>query len=143
MSDNFFFAERIRAEEKYFDMSLSEIERTLLHHGRLECDCEHYIDRGGIFEIRLNLYTKSPLPISWSASLKLHRKRIDGIDYETRFKTTDQGGEWASGWHRHEWDRIAQSADRRKASTDRFQLWAAERSRVRDSCSVGTTYSLQ
>ena len=120
MSDDFCFTERIRTEEKYFDVSLSEVERTLTDSGRLECTCEHHVNGGGLFALKLNLYTRSSLPTSWSAALKLNRTRIDGIDHESRFRTADRHGEWASGWHRHQWDRTTRSAERHKCPLPGF-----------------------
>ena len=115
MSDAFRFAERVREEDKYFDVNLFDIELTLANTGSHEWYCEHYINADDPLVLRLNLSTKSRLSTSWSAALKLNRTRIDGIDHEPRFRTAPGHGSALSyGWHRHQWDRIEQSAERCK-----------------------------
>lgn len=117
--DDFCFAEQIRTEHKYFDVTLFEVLQFLLTEGCFQCSGEHFIDGGRFFVLQLNLYTKrAEMPTSWSASLKLRRQRIDCIDYEPRFKTN--GGRVANGWHRHEWDPNARSAERRKRPLESF-----------------------
>ena len=121
MSDAFRFAERLRGEGKYFDVSLPDIEFTLAERGRHEWYCEHYINGDAPLVLRLNLNTRSRLPTSWSAALKLNRMRIDGIDHESRFRTADgRDSELASGWHRHQWNRVEQSAERHKCPLPGF-----------------------
>ncbi len=114
--NDFRLVERIRAEEKYFDVSLREIEDALSAEGCFECACEHSADgRDDPLVLRFNLRTRrEDTPTAWTASLKLHGEPIDCIDWERRFRTADNGPANESGWHRHLWDADALSSKRRK-----------------------------
>ena len=116
MTNDFHLVERIRNEEKYFDVSLREIEQVLSADGCLEWVCEHYVNgQHDPMVLKLNLSTKRPdIPISWSAALKLHGIRIDCIDHEPNFRIADRSRVEESGWHRHLWDANELNADRRK-----------------------------
>ena len=119
--ERFHLADRVRKEEKYFDVSLGEIERQLSRAGAFESVCEHDTEDDSeavSLELKLNLYARSKITNSWTASLKLHGVRIDGIDYESRFETEE--GDPASGWHRHQWDDVEKSAEKRKLLLDGF-----------------------
>ena len=116
MRNDFRLVERIRSEDKYFDVSVREIEEVLSAEGCSEWVCEHYADgQDSPLVLKLNLSTKRPdIPISWSAALKLHGIRIDCIDHEHNFRTADKSGVEESGWHRHLWDETALNAERCK-----------------------------
>jgi hypothetical protein len=100
-------AERFRLADKYFDVSLAEIERRLDADGG-EYECRSEVDVLGedgapiAAELRLNINCRSAIRITWSVSIKLHRIRIDCIDHERRFPIGDRA--FGSGWHRHTWD---------------------------------------
>jgi hypothetical protein len=109
------YAGRIALDEKYFDVSRLEIRRLLLVKGRCELLTEHEFEIDGRTEtttLRLNIITRGESALSWSMSLKLHGIRIDGLDHEGRYKSSD--GSVGRGWHRHEWDADESSAERRK-----------------------------
>lgn len=117
-ADDFRLADRIRGEEKYFDISLQDVLIDLVTLGEVECTSEHYSGEDDPVVLRLNLHAKSEFPTSWTAALKLHHVRIDGIDYEPVFLTMD--GTLASGWHRHHWDANTLNADRDKRQLASF-----------------------
>jgi hypothetical protein len=58
--------------------------------------------------LRLNASCNNEDVRGWTISLKLHKERIDGIDWEPYFD--DQTGNKSSGWHRHEWDQRRRTA---------------------------------
>ena len=111
-------AERFRQAEKYFDVSLVEIERRLDGDGG-EYECRAEVEVAGVdgvpvaAELRLNITCKSSIWANWSVSIKLHKVRIDGIDYEPRFPMG--GGKFGAGWHRHSWDETASDCDNKQA----------------------------
>ena len=123
LPERFYLANHIRTEEKFFDVSSAEIGRQLESAGVFEAVCEHDTeDNDGetvSVELKLNLHTRSRNVNSWSASLKLHGIRIDCIDYENKFTTSD--GVLASGWHRHDWDVAGKSAEKNKISLNGFE----------------------
>jgi len=55
--------------------------------------------------------------LGWTASLKLHGKRIDGIDWHAKYKDPD--GNMRFGWHRHEFD-ISTRDDKFRVPVDGF-----------------------
>jgi hypothetical protein len=57
--------------------------------------------------LRLNVHCQSPVPEGWTLALKLHKIRIDGVDWEPKFDATDETQQ--SGWHRHQWNQKQQS----------------------------------
>ena len=122
LPERFYLAEQIRTEKKYIDVSLGEIGRQLesagVFDGVFEHDTEDDDGKTVSVELKLNLHTRSRNVNSWSASLKLHGIRIDCIDYENKFTTTD--GVLASGWHRHDWDAAGKSAERKKVPLNGF-----------------------
>ena len=121
MDKEFQFTDQIRAEDKYFDVSLSEVEHTLRQEGKYEWFCDHYVNGSDPLVLRLNMNTGSAYPTSWTAALKLKKTRIDGIDYEPIFKTADgRKGRRERGWHRHQWDTANNSAERCKHPLPRF-----------------------
>ena len=100
-------AERFRQAEKYFDVSLAEIERKLdADGGEYECRAEVEIlgvdEEPVAAELKLNINCKSSIWATWSVSIKLHKITIDCIDHEQRFPTG--GSTFGAGWHRHSWD---------------------------------------
>jgi hypothetical protein len=116
-SNNFFLVPQIVADRKYFDVSASEILRSLhARSGKFDLKAEHEtkdeynVDFRVI--IRLNVNCQSVMPEGWTIALKLHDERIDGFDFESVFDTAN--GSKARGWHRHQWDQRAQSAKRIK-----------------------------
>jgi len=76
--------------------------------GYVEYEQECSIDLGDGEEtfvpLKLNLTCMGSLVESWSASLKLHSKRIDGIDWHPRY--FDRYGVERNGWHRHDFDAV-------------------------------------
>jgi hypothetical protein len=119
----FDFVEQIRAAQKYFDVSRLELKRQLLVEGKCDVTGEHdVIDEANhsvTTELRLNIAARDDHPESWTVALKLHGVRIDGIDYEPRFRTID--GEIAHGWHRHQWDPDEEKAERGKVPIANFE----------------------
>jgi hypothetical protein len=113
----FHLVDQIVRIEKYFDVSRLTIEHILSTAGKYEIttDCELTDEDGTITaaELRLNIAAARPdIPSCWQMALKLHRTRIDGIDYEAKYTTID--GTIAHGWHRHRWIASEDSAERGK-----------------------------
>jgi len=112
MPSNLFpFAPQIIAEEKYFDVSRDQIVREL-QVGDAEFETEHqFVDDFGnemTAVLRLNMSCRNNYVRGWTISLKLHKERIDGVDWEPYFVGND--GNRKSGWHRHVWNQKLQSA---------------------------------
>ncbi len=113
----FDYVHKIRAADKYFDVSLQEIQRALLVQGKCDIYGEVDIeDENGLpvtASLRLNIAGGADRPLtSWSLALKLHNVRIDGVDHEFRFDMPD--GTFGHGWHRHQWNASDESAERHK-----------------------------
>lgn len=110
------YAEKIVADEKYFDIGRGDIVNLLVQKGECEFVTEHDVtDENGdttTTELKLNVATRAEMPECWSISLKLHGMRIDCIDYEGSYRTAT--GERASGWHRHKWSNAQDSAEKNK-----------------------------
>lgn len=106
----FHLVEQIRAEDKYFNVSRGELADKLGRDKYCEIVSEHETedtDRATVFPVlRLNLAVRGP---RWSASLKLHKIRVDGIDWHRTFDAPD--GSKASGWHRHGWNAAEHNAE--------------------------------
>jgi hypothetical protein len=122
MPDYFPVADRIREDSKFFDVSLPQIDRDMdSEGGEVEYETEHYLDdidgTEATIPLRLNLSCKSANVVGWTASLKLHGKRIDGIDWHARYR--DKEGNWQSGWHRHDFD-IGTRDDKFRIPVDGF-----------------------
>lgn len=115
-------ADKFRAAEKYFDVSLREIDRHLDAKGEVELTGEHEVadDDGESVAalLRLNINCRSKRSVGWTISLKLCKTRIDGIDRENSYDATD--GTKQVGWHRHVWDSRIQSAELSKAPVQGF-----------------------
>ena len=116
-SDYFFLVPQIVQSEKYFDVSIPEIFRAVsTPAGKFDRTEEHSVvdEYGGEYRmvIRLNVNCQSIVPEGWTAALKLHKWRIDGIDWESEFDAID--GSTGYGWHRRRWDQKARSAEKRK-----------------------------
>ena len=96
--------------------------RQLRTMGDLEIWAEHQFVDDFFTEhtalLRLNISCRNEYEKGWTIALKLHKERIDGIDWEPRF--IDSVGSVASGWHRHIWDRRHQNADSNKVSVQGF-----------------------
>ena len=120
MKNDFRLVERIRSDEKCFDVSLREIEEILDSKGCYELACEHHTNgQNSPLVLKLNLNTRRPdIPVSWSAALKFNGIRIDCIDHE--FRSSDKSYTEGLGWHRHLWDEVAQNADKKKHSLAGF-----------------------
>jgi hypothetical protein len=119
----FFLVPQIRAEEKYFDVSLQEIVRTVLTPaGKFDRIEEHTSkDEFGIdcrLVLRLNVNCQSKVPEGWTIALKLHNERIDGFDWESEYLAVN--GTTGRGWHRHQWSQQGQSAKYTKMPTQDF-----------------------
>lgn len=114
--------EQIRAEVKYFAVAQDRIERELASVGRCEVIAVHeFVDENGqqrAAELRLNMSGRVEYPHTWKVVLKLHKTRIDGIDFETKFTACD--GTIGHGWHRHRWNRAEDSAEREKVPVRDF-----------------------
>lgn len=122
--DYFFLVPKIITTAKYIDTSRDGIERRLNDEGgQIEYEWEEVIEddfhNEHFVPLQLNISCKAPLIVSWAISLKLHRIRIDGIDWHRRF--IDPNGEKQYGWHRHEFDAHEQTADHRRVPTDILQ----------------------
>jgi hypothetical protein len=108
----FHLVPEIREAEKYFDVSLDDIESEIFKNGEFDLECEQSLKlRDGttkFYNLRLNIKCNPKYPESWATALKLHATRIDGIDWEAKF-TVVQGDD-AKGWHRHEWNVAEQHA---------------------------------
>ena len=121
IQDYFFLAEKIRADSKYFDVSIEEILRHLENEGgKFEYKCEQVFEGfANPVPLRLNIRCKGPVN-SWTISLKLPGTirpiRIDCIDWEARY--TDVLGQSMYGWHRHMFDDKSKSAENLKASVE-------------------------
>ncbi len=104
---------RIVGSDKYFDISREAIERALAQTGKCEVTAVHDFkgDDGEeiAVDLKLNITARIDLPQSWSMSLKLHKIRIDCIDYEPVYDCID--GTKNSGWHRHCWNEKHESAE--------------------------------
>lgn len=118
--DYFFLVDKIRADSKYFDVSIDEILRELDDEGgRVEYECEHTpTGCQDSVPLRLNIRCRGPVH-SWTIAVKLHCIRIDGIDWEGRY--TDRDGQSRSGWHRHVFDDKSKSAENLKTSVEDFE----------------------
>lgn len=124
----FHLTERLRAADKYFDISHAEIERQLAAGGSCEVVWQHETaDENGDpvgAELKLNVNCKSSVWRNWSVSLKLHGIRIDCIDHESRFDAVD--GTVSTGWHRHSWDTTRRTAERLKVPLAGFgESWSS------------------
>ena len=76
--------EKIRADKKYFPISVEQIERDLNAVGHLDCFADYECDDEGSAigtRLRLNISAPTEMRSSWKMALKLHNTRIDGIDY--------------------------------------------------------------
>jgi hypothetical protein len=112
--DYFHLVAQIIAEDKYFDVSLAEIERQLDYSGKFRFESESLLDNEGTevtIPIRLYIgYTNGPE--GWSVALVLHNVRVDCIDWEAKYRGID--GNNQSGWHRHQWDHASKTCSDRK-----------------------------
>jgi len=122
MSSNFFaHTLQIVSELKYFDVSRDEILRQL-EAGDVEFESEHqFVDDFGnewSTVLRLNISCRNNWVRGWTISLKMHKERIDGIDWEPYFTGLD--GTRNFGWHRHVWSRKDQSAKAGKICVQGF-----------------------
>jgi hypothetical protein len=113
--------DQIRSERKYFDVGLGDLAGELERNRYCEVYSSHEtkdVDGSTVTAIlRLNLAKRR---YGCSAALKIHRWRIDGIDWERRFTQAD--GSQGCGWHRHEWDDRAQSGERLKIPLPGFDV---------------------
>lgn len=111
MPDYFHLVPEIRGAQKYFDISLNEIERQLGHSHKFRFDGELILEHDGEeLTIPVHLHISSTNGcMAWHVSITLHNRRIDCIDHEKTF--VSNAGNKASGWHRHIWDEGAQSCE--------------------------------
>jgi len=115
MPNNYFhLVPHIRAEGKYFDISLNEVERQLRHSNKFKFEGELVLDDDGEeATIPVSLHISSTNGCTaWTAAITLHSKRIDCIDWEKTYPSIEETKE--SGWHRHHWDVESQSCEKRK-----------------------------
>jgi hypothetical protein len=124
MPTNYFYlVQSIVAEKKYFDTSRREIVRQLEGKGEADFETEHlttddFLDQQSVI-LRLNIHCKHPNYVEgWTITLKLHNTRIDGFDWEPKFRGMDGGVH--AGWHRHVWDHRLESAERGKVPVSDF-----------------------
>jgi hypothetical protein len=118
--DHFFLVPTVVAAVKYLDISLNEIERILREeNGEFNFDWEHVVEDEFNNEItvvlKLNISCQQPMMVGWSIALKMHRTRIDGIDWHNAY--FDPHGDKQHGWHRHEFDQNTKSANNRRVPT--------------------------
>lgn len=109
MPDYFHLVPQIRGAQKYFDISLSEIERQLEHSQKFRFEGELTLEHDGeelTIPIQLNIGATNGCS-AWAMSITLHNERIDCVDHEKTFLSMD--GTKESGWHRHIWDTNAKS----------------------------------
>lgn len=123
MPSNLFpFTSTIVTEVKYFDISRDEIVRQLQAGGNVETETEHRFSDEFSNEftavLRLNISCKYEDARGWTISLKLHKERVDGIDWEPYF--IDQTGGKSFGWHRHVWNQKYQTAKSMKTPVQGF-----------------------
>jgi hypothetical protein len=124
MPTNYFsLVQRIVAEEKYFNISRSELVRQLEAEGEADIETEHHTSddyaNACTVVLRLNIHCKHPNYVEgWTIALKLHNTRIDGLDCEAKFFGTDEAIH--AGWHRHVWDHKMSSAEKRKTPVRDF-----------------------
>jgi hypothetical protein len=107
----FGLVEQIRQEAKYFHVSRSELAAKLAMDKQCEILCEHEttdVDGSTVF-VTLRLNWAQRFLGRWSVSLKLHKVRVDGIDWLRLYDTPN--GTKCSGWHRHGWDATTKQAD--------------------------------
>lgn len=118
--DYFHLVDQIRGEEKYFDIAIGEIERSLeapTKQYKVEClhDLTDLGEQGR--EVTLCLHVRcSDGCLAWTAALIMHGIRIDGVDWEPGI-----------GWHRHGWDPNQQHAENKKARVLGFESVATRR----------------
>ena len=113
-NDKLFLVPKIIAGGTYFDISRSDIEWDLDNeNGEAEYECDQYVTDDSnvehVIQLRLNISCRSPFPVGWTISLKLHGVRIDGIDWHNKYD--DPGGNECHGWHRHSYNARQQTAD--------------------------------
>jgi hypothetical protein len=125
MPSNLFpFTARIVSEVKYFDISRDEMVRQLQAGGNVETETEHPFvdDFSNEFAalLRLNISCKHEDARGWTISLKLHKERVDGIDWEPYF--IDQTGSRSFGWHRHVWNQKHRTAKSIKVGRTREEF---------------------
>ena len=114
MPDFFHLVPQICGAQKYFDISLGEIERQLGHSNKFRFDGELILEHDGeelMIPIHLNIGATNGSR-AWTMSITLHNKRIDCIDHEPSFLSVNETKEY--GWHRHIWDANANSCETRK-----------------------------
>ena len=127
----FHLVERIRADPKYFPVSVDEIDRELRASGHFDCfgDYECPDEDGTIVSTRLRLNVTASVKhiVAWKIAIKMHETRIDGIDHE-EWITREDGTRGPGGWHRHAWDPRARNADRRKVLLPGFDkgVWSVK-----------------
>jgi len=106
--DYFHHVEQIREVEKYFNISLEEIERCLNEeHNKFRDECAFDLTACGEDgkEVTISLHISCPDgALAWTAAIVMHSIRIDGLDWEDK-----------RGWHRHGWDRNKQHAENKKS----------------------------
>jgi len=112
-TNNFFLVPQIVATDKYFDVSIPEMLRAVSStSGKFERSEEQLVaDEYGVEHpvlMRLNVNCQSVVPQGWTVALKLHKIRVDGIDWEQDFDAID--GTKGHGWHRHQWNQRKQDA---------------------------------
>lgn len=107
-------------EDKYFDISMDEISREVQSgSGSAEVKTDHFVVMPGgiqaVAPLRLRV-AGAEVPESWVVALLMHNTRIDGVDHEDWFESSD--GNECEGWHRHVWDHRNKTADDTKCPTD-------------------------
>ena len=116
MQLQFEYTEKIVAAEKYFDISRAEIVRVLSDTRECELTCDFPL--AGITEsgpdtvlLRLNIScTHRTLVESWTISLKMHKIRIDGIDFQAVYYDRDKKRH--RGCHRNRWNSADEEANK-------------------------------
>ena len=105
MPDYFGLVTQIRNDDKYFDVSVPEMVRSVTDAGEINARCEHCVstDGGEVYvELKLRVGGSPVSPDSWAVAMIMQNRRIDGIDHEDWFNDID--GNECEGWHRHMWN---------------------------------------
>jgi hypothetical protein len=121
---HFHLVRRILREGFYIDISRIEIERCVYTNGEFDQEFEVRVDDDGkevfvVVRVVVHRGQKAKLE-TFSTAVLIHDIRVAGIDFEMRFKDLD--GTKRRGWHFHEWDHTANSAEYRKIPLEGFDF---------------------
>lgn len=124
MARNFFYlVPHIVLESKYVDVSIAAVLRAVCSEKFKPQFTREIIvaDADGAevsIALTVNIGGSLESIAGWSVALMMHSVRIDGIDHEFEYLTSD--GKEAQGWHRHVWSESLQEADTCKIPIEGF-----------------------